>query len=58
MRIYKDIIKSTYFKAIRKNVMPDSRALIQVSNSLNIHFTNFAWAFIECKSFHLFFKDV
>ena len=35
--------------------MPNIRALIQVTKYLNIHFVNFAWAIIECKTFHLFF---
>ena len=57
-KIYKDIIKGTYFKNSKKVVMPNARAIIQVFNSLNIHFAIFAWAFIECKTFHLVFEDV
>ena len=35
--------------------MPNARALIQVSNSLNTHFANFAWA-LNAKRFTRFLK--
>ena len=38
--------------------MPNARALIYISNSLNIFFTHFAGTFIKCKFFNFLFEYV